>query len=77
MAHRRFKEYLMGKSQNPQDKQTSHTGKVENDFNKAGEQPVTQTNQGQRSPQSRSDRDSHIGSGNQNQSRRGNTGSQR
>ena len=67
----------MGKSHNPEDKQTGHTGKVENDFNRTGNKGVTQINQGQRSPQSRNDRDSHIGSGNQNQSRRGQTHSQR
>jgi len=63
----------MGKSSNPDDKQTSHTGKVMNDFNKTGEQPVTQKNEGQRSPQSRNDRESNLGSSNQNQARRGNT----
>ena len=63
----------MPKSQNPDDRQTSHTGKVENDFNKTGNQPVTQKNEGQRSPQSRNDRESNLGSGNQNQSRRGGT----
>ncbi|WP_298933374.1 hypothetical protein [uncultured Ramlibacter sp.] len=63
----------MGKSQNPDDKQTGHTGKVMNDFNKTGSKAVTQKNQGQRSPQSRSDRESQLGSSNQNQSRRGNT----
>jgi len=67
----------MGKSRNPDDKQTSHTGKVENDFNRTGNREATQINQGQRSPQSRNDRDSHIGSGNQNQSRRGNVTGQR
>jgi hypothetical protein len=78
MVHPLFqKEHFMGKSHNPDDKQAAHTGKVENDFNKTGERKVTQTNQGQRSPQSRSDRDSHIGSSNQNQSRRGQTHSQR
>lgn len=67
----------MGKSRNPEDKQASHTGKVENDFNRTGNKEVTQTHQGQRSPQSRNDRDSRIGSGNQNQSRRGNMHSPR
>jgi len=63
----------MPKSQNPQDRQAPQSGKVENDFNKTGEQPVTQKNEGQRSPQSRSDRESNLGSDNQNQARRGNT----
>jgi len=61
----------MGKSHNPDDKQTSHTGKVMNDFNKTGGKEVTQTNQGQRSPQSRNDRESKLGGSNQGQSRRG------
>ena len=67
----------MSKKQFPQDKQTSHTGKVMNDFNKTGEQEPTQKNEGQRSPQSRNDRESNLGSGNQNQSRRGGAGSGR
>jgi len=58
----------------PQDRQTSHTGKVANDFNRTGDQPVTQLNQGQRTPESRHDRESQIGSGNQNRSRQGQTG---
>ena len=40
--------------QNPHDKQTGHTGKVENDTNKMGEQDPTQLNQGKRTPDSRS-----------------------
>lgn len=64
----------MTKQQNPQDKQTGHTGKVENDFNKQGEQKPTQKNEAQRTPESRNDRESNLGSGNQNQSRRGSTG---
>jgi hypothetical protein len=46
-------------------------GKVENDSNKVGQQPPTQINEGQRTPDSRHDREAHIGSGNQTQSRRG------
>lgn len=56
-------------NQNPSDKQTSHTGKVENDFNKSGNQKPTQKNESQRTPASRSDRESQIGSSNQNRSR--------
>lgn len=63
----------MTSKQNPQEKQLAHTGKVENETNKVGEQPPTQINQGQRTPDSRHDRDTHIGSGNQTQSRRGGT----
>lgn len=55
--------------QNPRDQQTAKTGKVENDRNKLGEAPATQLNQGQRTPESRHDRESHIGSSNQTQTR--------
>ncbi|MBS3911618.1 MAG: hypothetical protein KGZ70_07290 [Hydrogenophaga sp.] len=55
---------------NPQDKQEPRTRKVENDTNKVGEQDPTQLNQGQRTPVSRSDRESHVGGSNQSQSRR-------
>jgi hypothetical protein len=54
-----------------QEKQAARTGKVENDFNKMGEQRPTQRNEGQRTPESRHDRESHIGSENQSQSRKG------
>lgn len=64
----------MTKSQNPADQQTPHTGKVENDHNKVGNTEPTQKNEGKRTPDSRSDRESHIGGSNQNQSRRGTTG---
>ena len=60
---------------NPRDKQTPLSGKVENDSNKQGEQAPTQLNQGQRTPDSRSDRESHVGGSNQSQSRRGSVGS--
>ena len=53
------------------DKQAARSGKVENDFNKMGEQRPTQSNEGQRTPQSRNDRESHIGSDNQSQARKG------
>ncbi|MEJ6020942.1 hypothetical protein [Ramlibacter sp. PS4R-6] len=56
---------------NPKDKQAPQTGKVENDRNKAGEQAPTQKNEGRRTPQSRHDRESHIGGNNQNQARTG------
>lgn len=55
---------------NPRDKQAPQSGKVENDTNKMGEQAPTQLNQGKRTPESRSDRESHVGGGNQSQSRR-------
>jgi len=65
----------MTNKQNPQDKQTPRSGKVENDTNKVGEKEPTQLNQGQRTPDSRSDREAHVGGSNQSQSRRGPAGS--
>ena len=65
---------MSSSKQNPRDKQTGHTGKVENDTNKMGEKDATQLNQGKRTPDSRTDREAHLGSGNQTQSRKGNTG---
>ncbi len=58
-------------SGHPQDKQTSHTGKVANDFNPQGGQETTQKNESQRTPESRHDREGQVGSSNQHQSRRG------
>lgn len=52
----------------------SHGGKVDNDTNKSGEQAPTQRHEGQRTPESRSDREAHVGGSNQSQSRRGSTG---
>jgi hypothetical protein len=63
----------MSKSKNPADKQVPHSGKVENDHNKLGEQAPTQKNEGKRTPESRHDREDHVGSHNQNQGRRGAT----
>lgn len=60
----------MTKNQSPADKQPPHTGKVANDTNKMGEQDATPLNQGHRTPESRSDRESHIGGHNQSQQRR-------
>lgn len=53
------------------DQQAARSGKVENDFNKVGEQAPTQKNEGKRTPESRHDRESHIGSQNQTQVRKG------
>lgn len=64
----------MAHNLNPHDKQEPHTGKVKNDTNKQGEQDLTPLNQGQRTPESRSDREAHVGGGNQSQSRRGPVG---
>ena len=44
-----------------QDKQAGLSGKVENDTNKQGKGQATQTHEGRRTPQSRSDREGHIG----------------
>jgi hypothetical protein len=64
----------MKTNSNSRDEQVAHTGKVANDHNKVGEQPLTQKNEVKRTPDSRTDREAHIGSGNQTQSRRGATG---
>ena len=52
-----------------------HGGKVENDHNKVGDKSPTQLNEGQRTPDSRHDREAHIGGSNQTQSRKGIGGS--
>jgi len=57
----------------PADKQAPMTGKVENDFNKQGEQAPTQKHEGRRTPESRTDREAHLGSDNQTSMRRGTT----
>ena len=46
-------------------------GKVANDSNKSGAQNPTQKNEGRRTPESREDRQSHVGSDNQTQARKG------
>ena len=55
--------------QNPRDDQTPQSGKSDNDRNKLGGKTETQLNQGHRTPSSRHDRESQIGSSNQTQSR--------
>ena len=64
----------MPHKQNHRDAQAPQAGKVANDHNKVGEQPLTQKNEAKRTSESRTDRQAHIGSSNQTQSRRGNTG---
>ncbi|MGE5452941.1 MAG: hypothetical protein ACM3VZ_13995 [Acidobacteriota bacterium] len=64
----------MTSKHNPRDTQEPHTGKVANDFNKQGEKDATQLNQGQRTSDSRHDREAHVGSANQSQERRGGAG---
>ena len=53
----------MSNSQNGRPGHTEH--------NKSGQQPPTQKHEGQRTPESRHDRETHAGSSNQVQSRRG------
>lgn len=64
----------MTRHQGSTDKDRPHEGKVANDTNKTGEQNTTQLNQGHRTPESRSDRESHVGGSNQSQTRRGPVG---
>ena len=52
-----------------QDKQAGLSGKVENDTNKLGKETPTQKNEGRRTPQSRSDREDHVGGSNQSKMR--------
>ncbi|BEP94341.1 hypothetical protein KW843_17135 [Acidovorax sp. sif1233] len=54
---------------------TEGSGKVAQAHNSTGDKPTTQINQGRRTPESRGDRDTHLGSSNQAQSRRGAAGS--
>ena len=63
--------------EDPRDNQTPKTGKVENDTNKLGGTQPSQLNQGQRTPDSRTDREAHLGGSNQSQSRRGPVGHKR
>ncbi|RYF08570.1 MAG: hypothetical protein EOO31_02000 [Comamonadaceae bacterium] len=57
------------------DKQESGTGKVQNDHNSQSDKEPTQKNEARRTPESRHDREAHVGSGNQAQSRQGAAGS--
>jgi hypothetical protein len=65
------KQSRLNKAAKERDKQAGLSGKSENDFNKMGEQRATQKNEGRRTPESRHDRESHIGGDNQSQSRQG------
>lgn len=64
----------MSKQPGSKDHQEPHSGKVANDTNKVGDQAATQLNQGNRTPESRSDRQAHVGGTNQSQSRKGPAG---
>ena len=59
---------------NVADHQQPGTPKVQNDRNKMGNKEATQTNQGQRSPQARHDRQNQAGSSNQVAMRTGGKG---
>ncbi|MGZ5179423.1 MAG: hypothetical protein ACXWC6_04765 [Ramlibacter sp.] len=59
------------------DHQEPHTGKVANDRNKAGASEPTQTHQSLRTPESRNDRESHMGGHNQTEARTGGRGTGR
>jgi len=58
-------------SASPQDRKAPQGGKSKNDRNKMGKQAPTQLNEGRRTPQSRSDKEMHVGSGNKPQLRKG------
>lgn len=53
---------------------SSGGGKVANDANKMGSQSPTQKNEGKRTPESRSDRESQVGGDNQTKGRKGGVG---
>ncbi len=56
------------------DKQQPGSGKLANDHNKQGEKKPTQKNEGQRTPESRHDRDTLVGTMNVTQARTGGKG---
>ena len=62
-------------SASPQDRKAPLGGKSDNDHNKMGKQAPTQLNEGRRTPQSRSDKEMHVGSGNKPQVRKGSVAS--
>ena len=62
---------------NTADHQVPHTGKVANDHNKAGAQEATQTNQAQRTPESRHEREARMGGHNQVEATTGGKGTGR
>ena len=62
---------------NPSDYQVPGTGKVANDHNKQGDQAPTQKNEGQRTPDSRHDRENLAGAHNQVTARKGGGGAGR
>lgn len=62
---------------NPADHQVPGTGKVANDHNKLGNTEPTQKNEGERTPESRHDRENLAGSHNQVSARKGGGGAGR
>jgi hypothetical protein len=69
-------ERAQGKG-NPADFQQPGTGKVANDHNKLGNTEPTQKNEGERTPESRHDRQNLAGSHNQVSARKGGGGAGR
>jgi hypothetical protein len=53
------------------DIQPPQTGKVDNDHNKLGKTRPTQSNEGERTPASRHDREAQVGGTNQSKTRKG------
>ena len=62
---------MTSSKQNPNALTTDEHDAVKTQHNKAGHQPVTARNEPRRTPESRNDRESHVGGGNQLQARRG------
>jgi hypothetical protein len=62
---------------NPADHQMPGTPKLANDHNKVGNQEPTQTNQGQKTPQSRHERETQAGTHNVIEARTGGKGAAR
>ena len=55
-------------------KKPKASGKLANDSNQTGSQAPTQKNEGRRTPQSRNDRDTQVGTDNQSRTRQGGPG---
>jgi hypothetical protein len=62
---------MTSSKQNPNALTTDEHDAVKTQHNKAGHQPVTARNEPRRTPESRNDRESHVGGSNQMQARRG------
>ncbi len=74
MSHPKSQKKLMVQAARTDANAEKKAGKVENDRNKPNAEGVTQKNEPQRSPLSRNDRESQIGT-NQSQARRGSVNS--